>query len=280
MPDNKALLAFAKKQIRRLDARIAATISTVEHVETSLSKLILEGLIEGNLFRPRERRRRSQEAQRILRQLYLEADAQIPDLVLDHFLLGQRLVEVGSGLRKEQMSQYQKEAVRLLQEALTHNLHDAGVAVGRRVDDVFRKEGLRSALARAEGSSVEKASAAFRRNLVRDGITSFVDASGRRWSLTHYSRMAVNTVTAEAQNSATRLVMVQKELDVVQFNSVKDPCVECLPYDGKEFSLIGRTPDLPQLKAYAPFHGSCRHFMFPTVRSVQEREATQVEVPA
>lgn len=270
------LLSFAARQRRRLDARISAFLRKVDQAESRVELLILRGILEGNLWQLRERRRLQAETQAALRQLFIERDQAIPSLTVDHILLGHRLVELAGGEVIPQ-SALEREMVRMLTENLVTDLGNAIQTVGRRTEDVFRKEGLRAARDRALGEGVTEASKRMQERLVKDGVTSFVDAAGRRWSLSHYSQMVVNTVTSEAQNRVTELLIVEKGLDVVEINSVVDPCNVCADHDGKVFSLMGSS-DFPILRERPPFHGSCRHFIFPSSRTVEEA-ASRITVP-
>lgn len=237
--------------------------------------IILRGIVEGNLWKLRDRRRLRAETQALLRTLYKER-VEAEDLAVQHFLLGTRVTEAGLA---ESISQsvLQKETMRLLAENLVTDLGTAIDTVGRRVDDVFRKEGLRAAQDVAAGGEESPVNKRMRERLVRQGITSFTDSAGRNWSLTHYASMSVKTVTSQAQNTATKLTLVERGFDVVEINSVNDPCKLCLPFNGKEVSLTGETEGLLVLEDIPPFHPECRHFIFPNERTLEER-ARKLEV--
>jgi hypothetical protein len=278
MPPEPKVLKFAQRQARRLDARVEKFLSQFHQAETKLTNILLSAVLSGNLWQVRYRRQQSRESQEIARHLFREVDQAVSELVLDHFTTGQRIVDIGTG-EAVTMSRLQQEALRLLQENLAGDLHSAINTVGRRMDDLFRREGLRAAMARLQGDPIELASETMRKELIRNGVTSFVDRSGRRWGLEQYSAMATRTVTIEAQNVATRLVLVERGFDVVELNLVANPCTDCLPFNGKEFSLTGRASDLPVLRNPPPFHGNCRHYMLPNRRTVEERQLASIIIP-
>lgn len=266
-----SVIKLAKRQLARLDARISAFVRKYESGEREIENIILRAILEGNLWRMRDRRRLRAEAQTILRELYRERDAAIDPLVVEHFDLGRRVAE--AGLRESiSQSSLQKEALRILIENAVVDLGSALDTVGRRVEDVFRKEGLRAGRDRAAGDEEVKVSKTMRERLIRQGVTSFIDASGRRWSLVDYTRMSVKTVTSEAQNRATELVLLERGFDVVEINSVLKPCKVCLPFNGEVVSLTGKVPGVMHLKKTPPFHPECRHFIFPNSRTIEERE--------
>lgn len=269
-------LASARRSLTRLDARITSFVRRFSTAEKEIENILLRGILGGELFKTKTRRQLRSSTQEILRSLYKEREKAVEDLLVEHFLLGNRLAE--EGIRQPvSQSVLQKQTLRLLVENLTTNLDSAIATVGRRVDDVFRKEGLRAAEEIARDGKASTASARMRERLLREGITSFVDASGRRWTLTDYTRMATKTVTSEAQNRATQISLIERGFTVVEITRVENPCKVCLPYNGEVVSLTGDTPGLMHLKELPPFHPECRHFIYPTERTIEERQK-RVEV--
>jgi hypothetical protein len=269
-------VASAERTLRRLDARITSFTRRFAMAEKEIENIIFRGLLNKELFSVKQRRQLRQDTQSVLRALYREREEQIQDLLTEHFLLGQRLTEEGLGVTVSQSS-LQKQTQKILLENLVTDLNSAIDLVGRRVDDVFRKEGLRAAQEMARNGDVSTATAKMRERLVRDGITSFVDAKGRRWTLTDYTRMTVKTTTSQAQNRATEIAVVERGFSVVEVNQVENPCKVCLPYNGEVVSLTGDVPGLMHLKEIPPFHPECRHFIYPNARTIEERQK-QLEV--
>jgi hypothetical protein len=52
--------------------------------------------------------------------------------------------------------------------------------------------------------------------------------------------------------------------DLVQVSTHSNPCEICAPFDGKIFSITGKTPGFPLLKEKPPFCKGCRHSLNPT----------------
>lgn len=153
------------------------------------------------------------------------------------------------------------EAVNALAGALASNLDAARGTIGRSVDDVFRELTLRSVAERM--STGERPSArALEQQLRARGQTGFVDRRGRRWKLSAYTKMAVRTVSAEAQTHGVVNRMLERGLDIVTISSHDHPNDVCSPYDGKTFSLTGAVEGFPILLMMPPFHPNCKHRLY------------------
>lgn len=117
--------------------------------------------------------------------------------------------------------------------------------VGRRSDDPYRRAGLETvAEAEARGSyrdSVRK----MVRELGREGITAFVDRSGRRWRLHTYCAMVTRTTTRQAE--VLSVLTADPGHDLYTIVGAGDPCGVCAAYQGRVYSKSGTDPDFPPL---------------------------------
>lgn len=155
-----------------------------------------------------------------------------------------------------------QEAVNMLADNLVETLGEASSTLGRRTNDSIRRHGLRTALEQAHsGTPRGLQTAALKRRLEKDGMTAFVDRRGHQWKLSTYAEMAVRTTTSEAQNQAVINVALSRGLDLVEVDKHEHEADACSPYDGKIFSLTGRTPGYPVLDRIPPFHPQCEHFL-------------------
>lgn len=167
-------------------------------------------------------------------------------------------------------SKVHREAVNLLTDNLINSLGEASATLGRRTEDAFRRHGLRTVteqLTREQPEAV--ASGRMRKRLEDEGITAFVDKSGRKWDLTTYSNMVVRTSAAEAQAQATVNAMLSRGLDLVDVvhterHHESTTSAICKEYEDKTFSLTGKTPGYPVLDRLPPFHPNCDHFLKPS----------------
>lgn len=137
------------------------------------------------------------------------------------------------------------EAVRAMQDSLSHRLDDARQTLGRRVEDVYAREQRRAALRSilgAEGSPQEASQhlqRALKDKAVKDGQAGFVDSAGRRWSLDTYSNMAVRTVTREAVVQGAVARMASHGIVLARVSTHPDSCPLCEPFQGTLVSLDG-----------------------------------------
>jgi hypothetical protein len=91
----------------------------------------------------------------------------------------------------------------------------------------------------------------------------FIDSAGRQWRPTAYADMYARTRSREIEDIIMTDEMQEVGLDVVRINNVSTTTPICLQYEGKYFSLFGKTPELPILEIKSPFHPRCRHRMLP-----------------
>lgn len=219
--------------------------------EAQLQALIEQAIVSGALGTARYRQTRLAEVQTILAELNGEAVPEATQLIVDAYQLGGQI----AGLRGEFGTAIHQEAVELLADALTSSLNDATERVGRQVDDVFRREGLRhAALDLIEGGTQREAAKRLRDTLVRQGVSGFQDRAGRQWGLANYAEMVVRTTTREAVSVATKNAMLERGDDLVTISSHHHESDVCDRYDGKTFSLTGATEGHPVLDQLPPFH--------------------------
>jgi len=111
--------------------------------------------------------------------------------------------------------------------------------------------------------------------LVKDGVTSFTDAGGKRWNITNYTSMAVRTKSRLVHNRGTmnRLGEYREEysnnpnFDLIQISS-HNASDWCRYYEGTVWSISGTHPDYPSVDGlpnypYESFHPNCKHVYLP-----------------
>lgn len=259
-------MARGRKGLAKINMRIELFSVRYQRAESILTSLVARTVLAGTLGTAKVRRAVKKQAKTMLDEL----DARgIPD--------GERLVEqayaLGIRLAAQEhviLGRIDDQALALLKDNLKSRLGDATTHVGRRVDDVFRKEALRLAASSLGDIDVINASDALQRQLVRQGVTAFQDRRGRTWGLAQYARMAVKTTSSEAVFHGTQTTMIAKGLDIVEVNSVRSPCDLCKPYDGGTFSLTGRSK-YPLLDVIFPIHPECQHYIVPGREAFDER---------
>lgn len=167
-------------------------------------------------------------------------------------------------------------------DALEAGLPISGVRgfpfVGRRLDDPYRSAALETV---GQGFVAQdtrrQVTAQLARRLVNEGTTDalagFVDRSGRRWSLEAYTSMVARTTTREAVSRGTVNRLAEAGQDLVEISSHPHTADECTAYDGRTFSLEGKTPGYDQLDQLPPFHPNCLHVVTPAAADLAAWEA-------
>ena len=71
--------------------------------------------------------------------------------------------------------------------------------------------------------------------------------------------------TADRSKQTERILRESAEWDndLVQVSSSSNPCSICAPFNGKIFSIHGKTPGYPILKEVPPFCNRCTHSLSP-----------------
>lgn len=272
MPNAAEILAaikLMKSGKQELDERIQALVAEYVRVEAELVQQTTQDYLTGRLGTLRVRRARIREVRAILDALDKRARPRARKLVRDHFRLGARAATRTRLFEQESsFGKLNRESLDVLLDNLDSRLDEATSTVGRRVEDVFRKEGLRIAAAKLAGNtSLAKATDSLVQSLIQEGLTSFEDKLGRRWGLESYAEMAIRTISSEALAHGTRSAMLSRGFDLVDINRTSNPCAMCIPYNGKTFSLTGKTPGFAALDQLWPFHPRCEHFGLPSPKA-------------
>lgn len=145
--------------------------------------------------------------------------------------------------------------------------------IARLGNDIYRQTAIAStmyteALGKGAFYSGQTMEAAIRNH----GITGFVDARGRQWSLTDYCSMATRTTAHQAEVSA---VLTRDDHDLYQIVKIGSTCPICAPLEGRVYSKSGMNPNYPPLSlafgkidpnggndlsnTYLCIHPSCYH---------------------
>ncbi len=231
----------------------------------------------------RERMRTSQEIKNVIVEVQKVIPVEAPKLVKVEYNNGaRRALNKVPDLRffepdTSNFSKINQETVNTLADNLKNSLLGATEVVGRRADDTLRRHGLAQATTHALRNLPDAYQGmVLKQRLERAGITGFVDKAGRKWKLAAYSDMVIRTTTGEAQNRAVANSVLGRGLDLVRVDKHPHIADACSPYDGKVFSLTGRTPGYPILDKIPPFHPRCRHSLLPARENFTDPEAKQL----
>lgn len=233
-------------------------------LELELSEIVREALASGQADTVRGRRLYERRARSLIAKMRPDARERVLSMLETAYGDGARLV----GGRPP--GAIQRAAMDELARATMQRLDGSLDTVGRQVDDIFRKVGLDQAARQiARELPGEAAADLMRRDLMKHGVTGFVDKRGRRWRLQTYSDMALRTVASEAQNRGVAEAMKAVGRDLVRVSDhhcnhhPNDPGSPCRLYEGGVFSLFGRTEGVPVLLSLPPWHPRCEHTVAP-----------------
>lgn len=181
-----------------------------------------------------------------------------------------RLGQPVSGIQAS-FSRTHTRAVEVIASNLQDSLMDATQRIGRRVEDVFRKEGIEATLGKlATQRTVGDASGRMLLGIVEAGHDGFVDRIGRHWRLDTYVDMAVRTTTREAVTAGTINQLTELGYDLVQVSEHYPTCPMCAVLQGRVYSISGKSKDYPPLVERTPFHPNCLHVTTPYIPALAD----------
>ncbi|WP_286231306.1 phage minor capsid protein [Neobacillus mesonae] len=122
------------------------------------------------------------------------------------------------------------------------------------------------------GESYETIKRELKKRLLENGVTSFIDAAGRHWTIDKYVEMAIKTKSRILHNEGTvnRMLEYQekypeakKNFDLIQISSHMSKCW-CGKYENTVWSISGDSDTYPSIKLlpnqpYKHFHPRCKH---------------------
>jgi len=249
-----------------------AIVKDFSQAEAWLVALVMKVLATSDLKNLRARRRAARDAAKILDQLRDLTHPKAVQLVKSSYVAGRE----ASKAQNKPLGSTDRLALQLLIENLGGRLEDSIAIVGRRVDDIFRREALRQTALAIAGPGVvdEDSIRRFHERLMKEGITSFTDSRGGKWRLETYSRMALKTTMMEAVNSGAENLIRERGFDVIKIGHLGTykPDADCNPHHNKTYSLFGRT-DHPLFGPAdrPPYHPNCEHFVQLAPEAVAER---------
>lgn len=244
-------------------------------VEDRILSMVLASMAAQTVKSLRDRRRKEAFARTILRGIEERTRIVVPDVLNQAGQLAVQVASKSTGEDFRPLSRINRDTIKLLTENLIEDLGNATQTVGRNVEDIFRKEALKVALEQVPDERPRSvAVTGLHRALSEQGITAFVDRSGRHWTLKRYSHMAAHTVMQEAIGTAQTNLLKERGFDIIEINKSQNPCEKCIEHDGKTYSLTGRAPGIPHLVKPPPFHPECEHFFFASRLAHAEREAS------
>ena len=115
------------------------------------------------------------------------------------------------------------------------------------------------------------------------GITAFIDKSGRSWNMATYCEMLTRTSTMQVFHQAKVNEYLAHGEDLVIVTYHTPTCKKCAPWGGKILSLTGETkgyPTMEEAKASGLFHPNCRHTYSLWIEFDDETNNRPEQIPA
>ena len=163
-------------------------------------------------------------------------------------------------------------AVEAVMRDLASPLDDVKRRLTRLPNDVYKIVGpFGGGLQVTSGVSPAQAQAAAWREFTARGITGFTDRSGREWSMSAYTEMAVRTTATRAFNESHLQVMEAAGIDLYTVTDTGHPCPLCQPWQHR---ILSREPNpaaaatLDEARAAGLWHNNCRHVLVPVIPGV------------
>lgn len=115
-----------------------------------------------------------------------------------------------------------------------------------------------------EGQTRRETSDAILRSLRKQiGDEKYITINGRNFQPKKYAELLARTRTREITTAGAMNTALQYGMDLMQMSAHASSCPECLPFQGKIYSISGNHPNFPPLRRPTPLHPFCEHIMTP-----------------
>lgn len=163
-------------------------------------------------------------------------------------------------------------AAQAIRDDITSELFDVRRRITRLPDDIYKAIAPHGAIYQVLPNPVTAAQAQAMawRVFASQGVTGFVDRSGREWSMSAYTEMAVRTAATRAYNDSHLQRFRAIGVDYFSVPEHENPCPLCFPWQHKILT-DGPNPNpdvhtdgtLAEAIAAGLFHPQCRHTLIP-----------------
>lgn len=113
------------------------------------------------------------------------------------------------------------------------------------------------------GTSIRTISKEVQEAIGQQGFSVLIDRGGRKWTIARYAEMIVRTHTVKAANEGVVNRASEWGVDIVEVSTHAGTCDICKSFEGKLFSISGKSDKYPALVEQPPFHPRCRHSLLP-----------------
>jgi len=271
---------------QRLARQLKDLYATAElNLITAVTKALRAGMDATGLhFRPAAFRALRATAQRVAGLLAHDSTAMATQIVQEAVRLGsvQAVTELAAEV---QALPVVAPAIEAIQQDLVTKLAQTEFRTIRWAPDVYQQAIMPQVqhILAGEMSPLEAQQAAWEK-LASNGVTGFVDNTGRGWELQSYVEMATRTATQRAWNEQHTAEYRAASVDLVMVSTAPDCCELCAPFQSAVLSIGPVPADMPDVvmsvddaRSDGLQHYMCRCAYTPFIEGVTEPFATPVD---
>ena len=244
-------------ELERKEAQLEALY---RRAEQRLTDQLADDIEKGNLGSAKYRRARIESVRRVLSDLQDEAVPEATDLATMAYQEGARQAATATASPVASFGSGQHlQAMELLADNMVSGLNGAAEAVGRRVEDAYRKAGLEAAAQQiSEGGTLRDATKSLIDLLRSQGLDAG-PGGAQTWKLSRYAEMVIRTNTTEAITRGNINQATGDGYDLVEVLAIGDEalCETCSAFVGTIYTL-GERSGYDTLTEFPPFHPNCR----------------------
>lgn len=270
---------------QRLARHLKDLYATAElNLITAVTKALRAGMDATGLhFRPAAFRALRATAQRVAGLLAKDSTTMATQIVQEAVRLGS--VQAISELAAEvQALPVVAPAVEQIQQDLVAKLAQTEFRTIRWAPDVYQQAIMPQVqhILAGETSPLEAQQTAWEK-LASNGVTGFVDNTGRGWELQSYVEMATRTATQRAWNEQHTAEYRAAGVEMVMVSTAPDCCELCAPFQSAVLSIGEPPPDMPDVMSVDEARGDglqhymCRCALTPFIEGVTEPFPTPVD---
>ncbi|MBS4207453.1 phage minor capsid protein [Bacillus sp. FJAT-50079] len=278
---------------------------SLEEIDKETENLIIKYIIAYTLILKHLQQQINQglnekQSQRLLKKIQshlkkLDADAlkYVKNVFPSYYLLSLKNIDTVAvdlqGVKKIKGSKHaHKQALKQAQNDLYRDLAKRTQFMSVQAKRIIRENAKELLTAMIEdGTSQKKIKKELKEKLLKSGVSSFVDAGRKDWTIERYSDMLIRTKSRILYNQGTmnRLREYQENsdtynenLDLIQISN-HGASDWCSLYEDKVFSISGKSEIYPSIETlpnqgFPTLHPNCKHVFLPYISSLRGKGET------
>lgn len=173
-----------------------------------------------------------------------------------------------------------RRAVERIVGESTRKLMGTHFRILRVAEDMYRSVIAEASAYSLTGVMTRREAAQVALNVWADqGITGFIDRSGRNWDIASYAEMATRTASGRAAVEGHLDRLRENNYDLVIVSHSPSPCPKCDPWEGRILSLggeyAGQYPTVDEAHADGLQHPNCTHSISAYIPGLTEQPQRQ-----